>query len=330
MKESPGIGSVADGDARDQVQGEADGVKAVELGVYQQAARKTDKNPKGGKASSRRQPFPYEVIPLLGLVGEVGALLSEYKKLLRDGEIHRSFRDEVAEELGDVLWYVANVADKFDLDLEEVASLNLSKVRGRWLGPDGAVRLYDEGLAADQQLPRRFEYRFEQEEAEEAIRVSMLDESSGTPTGDPLRDNTYEDDGYRFHDVIHLAFAAYLGWSPVLRKLLRKRKQIVHRTPERVDDAEDGGRAQVIEEAIVAAAYIYAEDHDMLDGATTVGQGLLRHIQRMTRKLEVGDRSAWEWDRALLDGFAVWRELTRHGGGTVAGDLGRRSLEFSG
>lgn len=305
-------------------------MNGVELGAYQKAARTTDQNPEGGEASSTREPLPYEVIPLLGLVGEVGALLSEYKKLLRDGQVHRSFRDEAAEELGDVLWYVANVADKFDLDLDEVASLNLRKIRGRWLGPKGSARLYDEGLPAEQQLPRRFEYRFEEEAAAGTIRVRMLDASAGTVTGDPLRDNTYEDDGYRFHDVMHLAFAAQLGWSPVLRKLLRKRKRIGHRTPEQVDDAEDGGRAQVIEEAIVAAAYIYAEDHAMLDGATTVGQGLLRHIQRMTRKLEVGDRSAWEWDRTLLDGFAVWRELTEHGGGTVSGDLGRQRLEFSG
>lgn len=301
----------------------------MELGAYQRAAKTADQNPKGGKASSRREPNPQEVIPLLGLGGEVGALLSEYKKLLRDGEIHRSFREEVAEELGDVLWYVANVADKFNLDLEEVASLNLCKVRGRWLGPENGVRLYDEGLPVQQQLPRRFMYRFEQEEVAGTIRVRMLDASSGIPTGDPLRDNTYENDGYRFHDVMHLAFASHLGWSPVLRKLLRGQKQIAHRTPERVDDAEDGGRAQVVEEAIVLAAYIYAEDHEMLKGVTTVGRGLLRHIQRMTRKLEVSDRSAWEWDRTLLDGFAVWRELIKHGGGTVIGDVMERKLEYS-
>ena len=63
-----------------------------------------------------------ELIPLLGLVGEVGSLLGEYKKLLRDGSIHQNFRDEVQEELGDVLWYVANVAEKFGLDLNDVAS----------------------------------------------------------------------------------------------------------------------------------------------------------------------------------------------------------------
>ena len=300
----------------------------MELGEYQARARETDQNPGDSKASSWREPNREEVIPLLGLVGEVGTLLSEYKKLLRDGEIHRSFRDEVAEELGDVLWYVANVADKFDLHLEEIAVTNLRKVRGRWLSPEGRVRFYDEGQEAARQLPRGFEYRFEEERTGGATRVRMLEASSGAPTGDPLSDNTYDDDGYRFHDVIHLAFAAYLGWSPVLRKLLRKGRRLVHRTPEAVDDAEDGGRAQVVEEAIVAAAYIYAEDHAFLDGATTVGQQLLRHIARMTRKLEVGDRSAWEWDRALLSGFAVWRELARNGGGCVVGDLNGPSLIF--
>ena len=156
----------------------------------------------------------------------------------------------------------------------------------------------------------------------------MRDVSSGLHTGDPLSDNTYEDDGYRFHDVMHLAFAAFLGWSPVLRKLLRKAEKIVHRKPEQLDDAEDGGRARVIEEAIVAAAFIYAEDHAMLEGATTVGQGLLHHIQSMTRNLEVCNRSAWEWDRALLTGFEVWRELIRYRKGTVVGDLANQSLEF--
>ena len=300
----------------------------MKLGEYQELARKTDQNSLGSKRSTPREPSREEVIPLLGLVGEVGALLSEYKKLLRDGEIHRSFREEVAEELGDVLWYVANVADKFGLDLEDIASANLKKVRGRWLDTEGGPRLYDDGLNTAQQLPRQFAFRFEQEGAKGARRVRMIDASSRVPTGDPLRDNTYADDGYRFHDVIHLAFAAYLGWSPVLRKLLRNGGRLAHRTPEQVDDAEDGGRAQVVEEAIVAAAYIYAEDHAFLDGATTVGQQLIRHVERMTRRLEVADRSAWEWDRALLSGFSVWRELMRNGGGCVVGNLDAPSLEF--
>src|SRR6266850_1396407 len=71
-------------------------------------------------------------VPMLGLAGETGQLLSEYKKHLRDGEAHRLFKDRVSEELGDLLWYVANVASKFDLTLDEIAATNLTKVKARW------------------------------------------------------------------------------------------------------------------------------------------------------------------------------------------------------
>ena len=109
----------------------------MNLREYQERALQTDQNPKPTSADEDpRQPHRHEVIPLLGLVGEVGGLLGEYKKLLRDGTIHRMFRDEVAEELGDILWYVANVASKFDLPLDEIARDNLAKVEDRWLQPD--------------------------------------------------------------------------------------------------------------------------------------------------------------------------------------------------
>ena len=69
---------------------------------------------------------------MLGLAGETGQLLSEYKKHLRDGEAHRLFMDRVGEELGDLLWYIANVASKFDLDLGQIAQQNLDKVHARF------------------------------------------------------------------------------------------------------------------------------------------------------------------------------------------------------
>ena len=47
---------------------------------------------------------------------------------LRDGDAHELFSEEMAEELGDVLWYVANLATKLELSLSEVAERNLRKV----------------------------------------------------------------------------------------------------------------------------------------------------------------------------------------------------------
>src|SRR5262245_58149340 len=106
----------------------------MRLREYQKAASKTDQFQSRGSATSST-PDRAELVPLLGLVGEVGALLAEYKKLLRDGPVHLQFRDRLAEELGDTLWYVSTVATRFDLSLEEIASANLKKVHERWLRP---------------------------------------------------------------------------------------------------------------------------------------------------------------------------------------------------
>jgi len=301
----------------------------MDFNKYQERASQTDQTPRPGVVGADPQiPLRHEVIPLLGLVGEVGGLLAEYKKLLRDGSVHRKFRDEVAEELGDILWYVANVATKFDLALDAIATENLAKTEDRWRASEGRGALYDHDGPEDQKLPRRFEYRFEAREVDGRNKLVLVDQMLGEDAGDPLTDNAYEDDGYRFHDVMHLTFAACLGWSPVLRKLLRKRGALVNRTPTDVADVEDGGRAQVIEEAIVLAAYVYAVDHNFLEHVDAVDWGVLRHINQMTARLEVRNRTAWKWNATLLRGFAVWRHLRSHGGGVVRGDLLNGTIEF--
>ena len=50
------------------------------------------------------------LVPLLGMVGELGELLAEYKKWLRDGQAYALFPDRAREELGDLLWYLSNTA----------------------------------------------------------------------------------------------------------------------------------------------------------------------------------------------------------------------------
>src|SRR4051812_24784765 len=67
------------------------------------------------------------IAPLRGLSGEVVSLLSEYKKWLATGEPYGVLTDQVAEDMGDVLWYLSNLASKLDLDLERIANENLAK-----------------------------------------------------------------------------------------------------------------------------------------------------------------------------------------------------------
>lgn len=71
--------------------------------------------------------------PALGLGGEVGEVLNKVKKIMRDhdGQITDEYREALKKELGDVLWYVAALASELDLDLDEIAQLNLEKLASR-------------------------------------------------------------------------------------------------------------------------------------------------------------------------------------------------------
>ena len=303
----------------------------MNLKEYQTRSSLTDQNPQAKDVeltSEYTAKQRAEIIPLLGLVGEVGGLLSEYKKMIRDGNKHQEFRELVAEELGDILWYVSTVATNFDLDLEKIANENLAKTQDRWHEPDNKGKLYDHNCHINQQFPRNFSYMFSHADIKGVQKLVLTDTVTGENIGDPLTDNAYDDDGYRYHDVIHLAFVAYFGWSPIFRKLFRDKGIIKSKRAAAVDEAEDGGRAKVIEEAIIAAAYVYADQHNFLDGIEAVDWKLIRHIQQMTAKLEVKDRKAWEWNKVLLQGFRVWRKLIEHKGGIVEGDLLTGNLTF--
>ena len=95
----------------------------MDFNRYQKEALRTDRVP----ARDGPDDATSLIVPMLGLAGETGQLLSEYKKHLRDGEAHRLFKERESEELGDLLWYIANVASKFDLALSEIAVANLER-----------------------------------------------------------------------------------------------------------------------------------------------------------------------------------------------------------
>ncbi len=283
---------------------------------YQLKAGETDQSPAHDERGI--------LIPLLGLAGEVGTLLAEYKKHLRDGNAHLLFKEQMAEELGDLLWYVADVATKFDLDLSEVAVANLKKTQNRW--PSGGAepsRLFDEDSPDQEQLPRRFEILIREERIGDKVKVRCW--LGDKAIGDPLTDNAYEDDGYRFHDVFHLAHAAILGWSPMMRSLLKRKRK----SKPKVDEVEDGARAKIVEEAISAIVYDYARKHDYLDGVQTLDYPLLKTIQGIVSDREVRSCSLYEWQKAILAGYRVWRQVRQNKGGVVVCDLLRRTLEYS-
>jgi hypothetical protein len=191
--------------------------------------------------------------------------------------------------------------------------------------PDVRASLFDNERPPSEQLPRHFEYQFEYREIEGKRKVVLVDEHGGL-VGNELTDNAYEDDGYRFHDVLHIAHAVVLGWSPVFRKLLgRKRKS--NDSVDHVDEVEDGARAQIAEELVAAATYDYASRHDYMR-VEHVDWDLLRLIKRITARLEVRVRTEAEWEEAILLAFKVWRDVRENDGGALIGDLVARTLEY--
>ncbi len=91
---------------------------------YQEQANRTAKYPTIGER------FVY---PTLGLAGEAGEVAETVKKILRDDHsvISEEKRDELKKELGDVLWYLAQVATEFKLSLRDVAETNVKKLADR-------------------------------------------------------------------------------------------------------------------------------------------------------------------------------------------------------
>ncbi len=67
----------------------------------------------------------------MGLVGEAGEVANKAKKILRGDYQAQEIREQIADELGDVLWYLAMVAYEFDLSLEDIAQANLDKLASR-------------------------------------------------------------------------------------------------------------------------------------------------------------------------------------------------------
>ena len=148
---------------------------------------------------------------------------------------------------------------------------------------------------------------------------------SGVIVGDTLTDNAHKDDGYRFHDVFHLAYAAALGWSPVVRSLLRRKRKSL----PRVDEVEDGGRAAVVEEAISILVFNEASHRDWFRDESSVDIGLLKTIMRLCAELEVQRCTAKQWKSAILQGYAAFRNLQQHRGGQIDVDLDLQKLAFT-
>lgn len=269
----------------------------------------------------------------LALLWQLSAQLFRLKLPQVELELNRALVDrETNDLLGEIAWHVSALASIYGLEMSEIAEKNREKVSYR-LDRSNPTPLHDHKYQEAQQFPRQFQIAFVSV-GRGRSRMYMGDKQ----LGDELTDNAYDDDGYRFHDILHIANVAKLGWSPVFRKLMgRKRKQIA-----KTDEVEDGARAQIVEEAVVKVIHSEGERLARVQGGEVAGQPqrffskssditfrFLKLIRNFVIDLEVFENRYWEWEDAILSGYEIFYKLRCEGQGTVTVDLEARSIKFS-
>lgn len=250
----------------------------------------------------------------LELGASAGALLS----CVGDGAAGTSAGDHLQALMNSI----TSLAAGLHVDLETAAKRNLQKTRSRWPEERHFHGLFDDGFEEEEQLPRRLDIEF-REVTRAGKKVAIL-RCNGLNFGDRLTDNIQYSDFYRYHDIFHFAYAVFLGWSPVTRSLLRcKRKS----KPE-VDEAQDGARAAIIEEAVSAIVFSRAKKLRFYDGLGEVDYDLLKTIQEFLGGFEVENIPLWQWEKAIIEGYRVFRALRDNRGGYVTLDIDKRELRY--
>ncbi|MEP5376737.1 MAG: pyrophosphatase [Hyphomicrobiales bacterium] len=357
-------------------------------------------------------------LPLLGLFGEIGSLLSEAKKKQRDPVAYLGYERTVLEEFGDVLWYLAAVATRSEISiadlahqtgstsprnteaksdtitfadlqepdaqiswipqptaefertlirlsaevgllmvdydagrfvnnqpalvgrllsvlralleaagdagitLEAAAKGNLIKIKDRW--PDEKIypAPFDDGFPEQERFERRMVFEIK-EVLEGDLLVSRLTKD-GIAIGDVLTDNRQGDDDYRFHDVFHMAYAAVMGWSPTLRRLLKRKRK----SDPMIDETQDGARAVLIEEGIATWIFNHAQRLEYFENLHALDYSMLKNVREFVQGYESENCPLWCWEEAILQGYAAFRQVKKNRSGRLIVDLNNHTLQY--
>ena len=207
-----------------------------------------------------------------------------------------------------------------EIDFGEVVRLNIEKVRGRFIETKiDDLPTYDKDFDEEESLPEDFEIKITQRK-----RGQTYLQWNGVFIGDPLADNMHDEDGYRYHDVFHMANAAFLHWSPTFRALIKHKRK----SSTKHDEVEDSGRAIVIEEGLTAWIFSRAKGVKYFDNASKVSFNMLKTIQQFVHGYEVQNCPLNQWEKAILEGYKVFRQVRDNDGGVIVGDLKNRTITF--
>lgn len=265
----------------------------------------------------RAEPTPAFEKTLLQLAGEVGLLMTDHEA----GRLTNN-QAALAGRLVAIMRTVIQAANEAGVTLEAAAVKNLNKIFDRW----PRERIYpaplDQSAEAEEQLPR--DLYVEVFERKVRGQTYVFQRCNGLNIGDRLTDNAMTADDYRFHDVFHYAYVAVLTWSPVIRALFRLKRK----SDPKIDEAQDGARATLIEEGV--ATWIFGQATALnLFADVKAGElpfDMLKHVRQFVAGYEAEQLPLWLWEEAILQGYAAFRFLREHRRGRLHIDTINRRL----
>ena len=206
------------------------------------------------------------------------------------------------------------------VNFANVVHRNVTKAQGRFLDPErSSLPTFDSDFPDEERLPQHFEISFTQRKSGQ----SYL-QWKGVFIGEPLTDNILDPDSYRFHDVFHFAYAAILHWSPVFRALIKQKRK----SDPKIDETQDGGRSIAIEEGLTAWIFSCAKHLNFFDGPNLISFDMLKTVQQFVQGYEVEACPLNLWERAILDGYKVFRQVRKNKGGIVVGNRAARTITY--
>lgn len=244
---------------------------------------------------------------------DLGYMAAQLLKIKKDSP-------ESKDKLTEFLSIYFQAIQSLKLSFATIIKGNLAKTLGRFSIPElTSLPDFDFSFPEEEQLPRKFEIHITQRKSGQ----SYL-RWNGVFIGSPLTDNIKKPDGYRFHDVFHFAYAAILHWSPTFRALIKHKRK----SDPIFDEAQDSGRAIVVEEGLSAWIYSYSKGLNYFEGHNSVSFDVLKTIQKFVQGYEVEQCPLKLWEEAILKGFEVFREVKRNNGGIVLGDRENRTISY--
>jgi hypothetical protein len=228
----------------------------------------------------------------------------------------------LAGRLVAIMRTLIQAANEAGVTLEAAAVKNLGKIFDRWPNERLFPAPLDESAEAEEQLPR--DLYVDVLERKVRGQTYVFQRCNGINIGDRLTDNAMTADDYRFHDVFHYAYVAVLTWSPVIRALFRLKRK----SDPKIDEAQDGARAALIEEGV--ATWVFGQAVQ-LDFFANVKPGelpfdMLKHVRQFVVGYEAKQLPLWVWEEAILQGYAAFRFLREHRRGRLHIDVHNRRL----